>query len=94
MIRRERVLVPYPPEVIAAIDHLVSKGEGNRTAFLVDLAKKEIKRQRLLEIFDHPDPIWKAEDHPEIDDGGNWVREMRAESEGRLLRIQDQPERN
>jgi hypothetical protein len=92
-MRRERVLVPYPPEVIAAIDHFVKRGDGNRTSFLVELAKKEIKRQRLLEVFEHPDPIWKSEDHPEIDDAGNWVREMRAEAEARFERIHDQPER-
>jgi hypothetical protein len=93
-MRRERVLVPYPPEVIAAIDHFVSRGDGNRTAFLVELAKKEIKRLRLLEVFEQPDPIWKPEDHPEIDDDGNWVRRMRAEAEARFERIQNQPERD
>lgn len=39
------ICFPYPPDVIA-VDEIVS--HGKRTAFLVDLAKREIKRQRLL----------------------------------------------
>jgi len=81
MARRQRVLVPYPPEVIAAIDQIVRDGDVKRTTFLVDLAKREVKRQRLLKILDCPDPIWKPEEHPDIDDGGEWLRKLRAESE-------------
>jgi hypothetical protein len=83
---RNRVLVPFPAEVIAAIDQIVS--HEKRTSFLVNLAKQEIKRQRLLKLFDDPEPIWKPEDHPEIDDAGEWVRKLRAESEARLQRVQ------
>ena len=82
---RNRVLVPYPAEVIAEIDKIVA--HGKRTAFLVELAKRELKRQRLLELFERTEPIWKPEDHPEIDDGGEWVRRMRAESADRIERI-------
>jgi hypothetical protein len=81
MARRQRVLVPYPPDVIAAIDQIVRDGDVKRTTFLVDLAKREVKRQRLLKILDNPDPIWKAEEHLDIDDGGEWLRRLRAESE-------------
>jgi hypothetical protein len=72
--------------VIAEIDKIVA--HGKRTAFLVELAKREIKRKRLLELFDRTEPIWKPEDHPEIDDAGEWVRRMRAESESRLERME------
>jgi hypothetical protein len=65
---RYRVLVPYPAEVIAEIDKIVA--HGKRTAFLVELAKRELKRRRLLELFERTEPIWKPEDHPEIDDAG------------------------
>ncbi|MGA2182853.1 MAG: hypothetical protein ABSH47_07470 [Bryobacteraceae bacterium] len=83
---RNRVLVPYPAEVIAEIDKIVA--HGKRTAFLVELAKRELKRQRLLELFERTEPIWKPEDHPEIDDAGEWVRRMRAESESRIERVE------
>jgi len=79
-------MVPYPADLIAEIDKLVE--HGKRTAFLVELAKRELKRKRLLEILDRPEPIWKPEDHPDIDDAGEWVRRMRAESEARLKRIE------
>jgi hypothetical protein len=78
-------LVPYPADIIAEIDSIVS--HGGRTAFLVELARRELKRQRLLEFFKRTEPAWKPEDHPEIDDAGEWVRHMRAESETRLDRI-------
>jgi hypothetical protein len=38
---RQRVIVPYPPDVIAEIDNIVS--HGRRTAFFVELAKREIR---------------------------------------------------
>ena len=37
-----------------------------------------------MEIFSNPEPIWKSEDHPDIDETGNWVRQMRLESDRRL----------
>jgi hypothetical protein len=40
--------------------------------------------RRLIEIFSNPEPIWKSEDHPDIDDAGEWVRQMRMESDRRL----------
>jgi hypothetical protein len=83
---RNRVLVPYPADVIAEIDKIVA--HGRRTAFLVELAKRELKRQRLLQFFDRTEPVWKPEDHPDIDDAGEWVRRMRAESAHRIERIE------
>ena len=84
---RHRTLVHFPPEVVAEIDKIV--GASRRSAFLVDLAKREIKRQRLLKVFQNREPIWKDEDHPEMrGDSDNWIRQMRAESEARFERIQ------
>ena len=84
---RNRILVPFPPDVIADIDKIVS--HGKRAAFLVDLAKREIQRQRLLKIFENQEPIWKDEDHPELADGAAaWVRKVRAKSEERFQRDQ------
>lgn len=84
---RARVMVPYPADLIARIDKVVE--HGRRTAFLVELAERELKRQRLLKVFEATEPIWKPEDHPEIDDGGEWVRRMREESAGRIERIEE-----
>jgi hypothetical protein len=84
---RHRTLVQFPPEVVAEIDKIV--GARGRSAFLVDLAKREIKRQRLLKVFENREPIWKDEDHPEMGgDSDNWIRRMRTESEARFQRSQ------
>jgi hypothetical protein len=47
--------------------------------------------QQLLQLFKRKQPIWKHEDHPELKDGAAaWVFKMRAESEARFQRIQEQ----
>lgn len=84
---RHRTLVQFPPDVVAEIDKIV--GARGRSAFLVNLAKREIKRQRLLKVFQNREPIWKDDDHPEMrGNSDNWIRQMRAESEARFERIQ------
>ena len=53
-----------------------------RSAFLADPARREIKRRRLLRIFERDEPIWRDEDHPELPAGAvEWVRQMRGGSE-------------
>jgi hypothetical protein len=74
-MRRNRIPIPYPADVIAEVDRIV--GPEKRAGFLVDLARRELKRQRLLKFFERTEPVWKPEDHPDIDDAGEWVREMR-----------------
>jgi hypothetical protein len=80
-------MVPYPPEVIAEIDKIVS--QGNRTAFLIDLAKREIKLNRQRNALRTAKGAWKAEDHPELAEGAaKWVHDLRQESTERFKRIQ------
>ena len=84
-----RAHVVLPEDLASQIDKIV--GSRGRSAFLVDLARREIKRRHLLEVFKTEGPIWKDEDHPELKDGSSeWVRKMRAESEARFVRIQQQ----
>jgi hypothetical protein len=84
---RQRVMVPYPPEVIAEIDKLVSNGK--RTAFLVDLAKREIKLNRQKEALRAAKGAWKSEDHPELADGAaKWIHDLRQESVKRYQKIE------
>jgi hypothetical protein len=54
-----------------------------------------------LEVVAAVDKLWKAtgawkdEDHPELKDGtAAWVRKIRAESEERFRRIEDQRDRD
>jgi hypothetical protein len=52
------------------------------------------RRGRLLELLKLAEPIWKDEDHPEPQAGAaDWVRQLRAESEARFQRIQQQRDR-
>jgi hypothetical protein len=84
---RQRIMVPYPPEVIAEVDKLVS--HGKRTAFLVDLARREIKLNRQRDALRAAKGSWKAEDHPELADGAaKWVHEIRQETIKRYEKIE------
>lgn len=84
---RQRVMVPYPPDVIAEIDKIVS--HGKRTAFLVELAKREIKLNRQRMALRVVTGTWKEEDHPELAGGAaKWVRDIRQESLKRQEKIE------
>ena len=78
MPRRAHILLPE--DLLRDIDALV--GPRGRSAFLVETARNEVRRHRLLQFLESKDPAWKDENHPELSGGaGNWVRKLRAESE-------------
>jgi hypothetical protein len=78
MSRRAHILLPE--DLLQEIDALV--GPRGRSAFLVETARNEVRRHRLLQFLQSHDPAWKDKDHPELADGaGNWVRKLRVESE-------------
>ena len=81
-----RAHVVLPDDLVSEIDKIV--GARGRSAFLAELARREIKRRNLLAMFQRNEPIWKDEDHPELKDGASeWVRRMRSESEARFDRL-------
>ncbi len=76
--RRTHVLLPE--DLIQEIDELV--GPRGRSAFLVDTARNEVRRQRLLQFLQNKEAVWKDEDHPELAEGAAaWVRQSRGEDE-------------
>ncbi len=78
MPKRAHILLP--DDLLRDIDSLV--GPRGRSAFLVETARNEVRRHRLLQFLESKDPAWKGKDHPELSAGsGNWVRSLRAESE-------------
>lgn len=84
-----RAHIVLPEDLVREIDRAV--GARKRSAFLAELARRELKRRRLLEILACPDPIWRDEDHPELADGADaWVRRLRAQAEDRFQRTQEQ----
>jgi hypothetical protein len=88
-----RAHVVLPEDLVREIDKIV--GARGRSAFLAELARREIKRRRMLEILKSGKPVWKDEDHPELRGGAaKWVRKIRAESEARFERIQQHRDRD
>jgi hypothetical protein len=82
-----RAHVVLPEDLVREIDRAV--GARKRSAFLADLARRELKRRRLLAILARPDPIWKDEDHPELANSSDaWVAGLRTEAEDRFQRTQ------
>ncbi len=82
----QRAHIVLPDELVDEIDSLV--GPRGRSAFLVDTARAELRRRRLLAFLQNPEPAWKDKDHPELRGGtGAWVKKIRRESEARLARV-------
>jgi hypothetical protein len=79
----QRAHVVLPQELIEEIDAVV--GPRRRSAFLVETARAELRRRRLLTFLHDDQPAWNEKDHPELAAGaGSWVRRMRSESEKRI----------
>jgi hypothetical protein len=80
-IKRAHVLVPE--DLLREIDALV--GPRGRSSFLVETARHEVRRQKLLRFLEGEDEAaWKNRNHPELaESAADWVRKLRAESEAR-----------
>ena len=83
---RQRAIIQIPQQLAAELDQLA--GPGHRSQFAVEILQREIQRKRLIKLFESEKPIWKDEDHPELQHGSDqWVRQMRQASETRLLEL-------
>ena len=82
----QRAHIVLPDELIKEIDALV--GPRGRSAFLVETARAELRRRRLLTFLHDDQPAWSEKDHPELASGStSWVRQVRAESEARISKV-------
>jgi hypothetical protein len=62
--------------LVADIDKLV--GKRGRSAFLTELAQREIKLRRQRRALRETAGAWKPEDHPELVHGAAaWIRKLR-----------------
>jgi len=78
----KRAHVLLPEDLLREIDALV--GPRGRSSFLVETARHEVRRQKMLHFLESKDPAWKDKDHPELARGAAaWVRRLRTESEAR-----------
>uniref|UniRef100_A0A7V4XT03 Ribbon-helix-helix protein CopG domain-containing protein n=1 Tax=Acidobacterium capsulatum TaxID=33075 RepID=A0A7V4XT03_9BACT len=79
----QRTHILLPEDLISEIDALV--GPRRRSAFLVETARTELRRRKLLQYLDGPEPAWREEDHHEIGkDASAWVASLRAGSDARI----------
>jgi len=78
--RRAHVLLP--DDLIEEIDALV--GPRGRSAFLLETARSEVQRQKLLRFLESGQPAWSHTGHPELRKGpAAWVRKLRRASDDR-----------
>jgi hypothetical protein len=79
----QRTHIVLPQELVEEIDSLV--GPRGRSAFLVETARAELRRRRLLTFLRDDQPAWKESDHPELSMGsGEWVNRLRLQGEKRV----------
>ena len=73
----------FPEDLLESIDKLV--GKRKRSKFVVEAARKELKRIQFLQALQEAAGAWKDEEHPELREKGTyqWVREQRDEDSKR-----------
>lgn len=84
-----RTHIVLSPEMRTEIDQIV--GPRERSAFVRETLAAEIKRRKLFEFLDNPEPAWKNGDHPEIEKLGSagWVRMLRNQNGEREQQLQE-----
>jgi hypothetical protein len=89
MNRRTHVILPV--DLVADIDKLV--GKRGRSAFITELAQREIKLRRQREALSETAGAWKAADHPELAQGAAaWVRQIRSLDNRRFEQLETRRE--
>lgn len=79
----QRAHILIPADLLREIDAIV--GPRGRSAFLLETAREEVRRRKLLRFLENDDPAWQERNHPELGkDSGQWVQKMRAEGETRV----------
>src|SRR5882724_6672353 len=75
----QRAHILIPSDLLREIDALV--GPRGRSAFLLETARQEVQRRKLLRFLESEQPAWRAENHPELQGGAApWVRQLRQQS--------------
>jgi hypothetical protein len=89
-----RTHIVLPAELAKEIDALA--GPRGRSAFLVELAENEVRKQKMLAFLDRGKPAWREEDHPEIAEPGAaaWVHNLRRERSARQQHLDELAEEN
>lgn len=76
-------IIKVPDELAREIDRLA--GTKKRSAYAVDVLWREVRRNRQREALRSSTGSWKAENHPELAQGGAaYVDEIRSERDSRF----------
>ena len=86
----QRAHIVIPSDLLREIDAIV--GPRGRTAFLLETARGEVRRRKLLGFLKGKEIAWKEKDHRD-EESAAWVRKLRSESEGRIEAENPQPSR-
>lgn len=79
----KRAHIVIPEDLAAEIDEVA--GKRGRSQFLIESARKEISRYRMIRAISQAAGAWKDEDHPELRRGADrHVATLRREAEHRL----------
>lgn len=90
-MRQPRALVPIPQHLAVEIDRVA--GHKRRSAFIIELVERELRRREQREAIREAAGSWKDQDHPELAGGSDqWVREMRQQSLERSMRLLEDQE--
>jgi hypothetical protein len=89
----QRAHIVLPQDLVAEIDSVV--GPRGRSAFLVETARAELRRRKLLAFLHSKEQVLSDEDHPELADGSAaWVHKLRSEGEKRISKAASRKRRN
>lgn len=84
MAAKYRTLVSLPPQIVEEIDQTV--GVRNRSSFLAELARRELKRRQQMLALEAAAGSWKDKDHPELAKGAAaYVASLRRDDEKRCV---------
>lgn len=78
----QRAHIVLPEDLVHEIDSVV--GPRGRSAFLVETARAELRRRRLLSFLRGNQPAWQEQHHRDLASGTEtWVKNLRRESDAR-----------
>lgn len=79
-MRTHRAHILLPEDLLREIDALV--GARGRSAFLLETARAEVRRRKLLQVLESNVPFWDDNKHPELKGGADaWIHDMRQADE-------------
>jgi metal-responsive CopG/Arc/MetJ family transcriptional regulator len=78
-----RLHIAIPEELAKEIDKTV--GKRGRSQFLVEVAKRELRRLQMLKTLGEASGAWQDNNHPELKAGAAaWVHKLRKSKEIRF----------